>query len=403
MGSRRDLFLVAVGSSVSWFGNSLAVIALTLTLRGTGSYAIAGLFIAETVPLLLAASVGGLIADRFPNRRLMIFALIGQAAAAIGLAFCQPSLVPVFGFVVLLSIGGAIVRPASSALLPVITGEDGSNRGFAWMSTASSIGLLLGTAAGGVLATAFGTRTAMLIDAATFGLQTLALLLVRAERRPDLQTERGTAGHEILAGLRLLFGDRLLITAVGGMAASYFAVNLVLVAEVFFITSTLHRSGIVLGLIQGMWMVGALVGARIGVRFQTVRGIALMLAVCECGMGIAMGWPAALPQVIVLSVSYLLGGACNGAQTVGHNAMIRLRTPQAMRGRVFAGSGSLISGANLLANLVGGLVVAATDARFTYALACVLTLAVGVGALLLSLRLTTPSTGTQQQRTARTA
>ena len=402
MGSRRDLFLVSVGSSVSWFGNSLALIALTLTLRATGSYAIAGLFIAETVPLLLAASVGGLIADRFPNRRLMIFALIGQAAAAVGLAFGQPSLLPVFGFVVLLSIGGAIVRPAGSALLPVITGEDGSTRGYAWMSTASSTGILLGTAAGGILVTAYGARDALLIDAATFGVQALALFLVRAERRPERKAERGTAGHEIRAGLRLLFGDRVLITAVGGLAASYFAVNLVIVAEVFFITVTLHGSGIVLGVIQGVWMVGALLGARIGARLRTVRGIALLLAVSECGMGIAMGWPAVLPQVLVLTAAYLLGGICNGAQTVAQNAMVRLRTPEAMRGRVFAGAGGLVSGANLLASLFGGLIVAATDARFTYALACVLTLAVGTGALLLSLRLTTPSPAGQEQRTART-
>ena len=394
--------MVSVGSAVSWFGNSLAVIGLTLALRGAGSFAIAGLFIAETVPLFLAASVTGLIVDRVPNRRLMIIALAGQGIATVGLALCQPNLVAVFGFVVLLSIGTAIVRPAGSALIPVITGEDGSTRGYAWFSTASSTGLLLGTAAGGVLVNAFGTRTALLIDAATFLLQALGMLTVRAERRPDRAAERGTAGTEMRAGLRLLFGDKVLITAIGGIAATYFAVNLSMVAEVFFVTTTLHRSGIVLGIVQATWMAGVLIGARIGARFTTTRRIVLLLAICECVMGIAFSWPVALPLTAVLAAAYFAGGVGNGAQGVAQSAIVRLRTPQELRGRVFAAVNGLISGGTLLANLVGGVVVATTSARVTYAVSSALALAVGLIVLLLSLRLTTPEKTLEQQRTART-
>ena len=71
MGSRRDLFLVSVGSSVSWFGNSLALIvdefALLLDLKdvywakqgrssvdlGVGGIALAGSYFAA-LPLLRA-------------------------------------------------------------------------------------------------------------------------------------------------------------------------------------------------------------------------------------------------------------------------------------------------------------------------------------------------------------
>jgi predicted MFS family arabinose efflux permease len=338
-----------------------------------------------------------------PNRRLMILAESGQGVAAVGIALWQPNLVPVFGFVVLLSIGTAIVRPASSALIPVITGEDGSTRGYAWMSTASSSGLLLGAAAGGVLVTAFGTRAALLIDAATFLVQAAALLWVRTERRPDGHAEGGTASREIKAGLRLLFGDRVLITAIGGVAVSYFAVNLLIVAEVFFVTVNLHGNGIIFGIIQAMWMVGVLIGTRIGARFRSVRGIALLLAICECGMGFALGWPAVLPLVVVTAVAYLIGGICNGAQNVAQAALVRLRSPQDMRGRAFAGVSGLISAANLMASMCGGLVVAEIGARMTYAVTSVSTVIFGLVVLLLSMRLTASSATTaEEQRTART-
>ncbi|HEX4222118.1 MAG TPA: MFS transporter [Pseudonocardiaceae bacterium] len=402
MPRRRDLLLVSLGSAVSWFGNSLALIALTLTLRHAGSFAITGLFVAETLPLLLVTPVAGLIADRVPNRRLMILAETGQGVAAVGLALCQPNLAPVFALIVVLSVGSAIARPAGSAWLPVLTGEDGATRGYAWMSAAAQSGLLLGTAAGGVLVTAFGTRTALLIDAATFLVQAASLLLVRVERRPDRNAERGSAGQEIMAGLRLLYGDRVLITVVGGVAASYFAVNLLLVAEVFFVTVNLRGNGIILGVIQAMWMVGALIGSRIGTRFSSVRGIALLMAVCECGMGFALGWPAVAPLVVITCVAYLISGIGNGAQLVGQSALIRLRSPQEMRGRAFAGANGLISAATLLANAFGGLIVEEIGPRSAYALTSAAALAFGLLVLLLSLRLTRSGLVVEQQPAART-
>jgi MFS family permease len=385
---RRDLALVSLGSGVSWFGNSLAVIALLLTLRGAGSFAIAGLFIAEMVPLFLIATVAGLVVDRLPNRRLMIVAELGQGLATVGLACWQPNLAAVFGFVILLSVGTALVRPAASALIPVITGEEGATRGYSLMATASSAGILLGTAAGGVLVTAFGPRTALLIDATTFIVEALALLWVRAERRAKALPEQGTALGEITAGLRLLFGDRVLITAVGGVAVSCFTVNLLTVAEVFFVMVTLRSTGIVLGVIQAMWMAGVLIGALIGARFHTVRAIALLLAICECGMGFALSWPAVFPLTVVTAAAYLVAGTANGAQSVAQTALVRLRSPQEMRGRIFAGVNGLISGANLLANLVGGVIVAEVGPRLTFAVAAPLTLVAGLGVLVLSARLT---------------
>lgn len=75
----------------------------------------------------MIAQVCGCVAVAFmPNRRrLMILAEAGQGVAAAGLALCQPNLVPVFGLVVVLSIGSAIVRPAGSAWLPVLTARAG--------------------------------------------------------------------------------------------------------------------------------------------------------------------------------------------------------------------------------------------------------------------------------------
>lgn len=235
-GERRDLTLVCIGGGVTWFGNALALISLMLVLRPAGGFALAGLFLADSVPLLVVAPLAGLLVDRLPNRKLMIAAQLGQGAAALGLALSLSDLPLVFAFVALLSAGNAIARPASSALIPALVGEDDATRGYSWISSSASTGLLLGTAAGGVLVAGLGAHDALLIDALTYAVQATTLLLVRADRRPRRHPDRPSAGRQILAGLRFLAADRVLIVGIGAVAVGSFAGTMVNVVEVFFVT-----------------------------------------------------------------------------------------------------------------------------------------------------------------------
>lgn len=399
---RRDLILVCTGTAVTWFGNSLAIVALMLALRPAGGFALAGMFVAEAVPLFLVAPLAGLLVDRLPNRKLMIIAQFGQAAVTLGLALWQPDLPAVFGFTALLSAGNAIARPAGQSLTPVITGEDGATRGYAWISTGASAGLLLGAAAGGVLVAGFGPRTALLVDALTFLVQATTLLLVQAERRPDRHPDRPAATAQIMTGLRFLAADRLLILAICGVAATLFAGAMINVAEVFFVTVTLRGSAVLLGLMQAMWMVGLLIGARIAARATSVRGIALLLAVAECAGAVAFGLPATIPLMVVLAIGYLVGGIGNAVQNVCQSALIRARSPEEMRGRAFAGYGAAINAASTIGSLLGGLMVELIGARGSFALGAGLCLIAGLASLAVSLRITAPATATAQQ-TARTA
>lgn len=306
-----------------------------------------------------------------------------------------------FVFVALLSTGNAIARPASSALIPALVREDNATRGYSWISTASSTGMLLGTAAGGVLVARLGAHDALLIDALTYAVQAATLLLVRADRKPRRHPDRPNAGKQILAGLKFLASDRLLIAGIGAIAAASFAGTLINVAEVFFVTVVLHGSAAILGLMQAMWMVGLLIGARVAARARTVRGITLLLAGGGCLSGVAFGFPAVFPLVAVLAIGYLLGGLANGIQNVCQSALIRSRTPEDMRGRAFSGSGTAINVTGTVGNVLSGLLVTVIGARGCFAFAAVLCLLTGLVALIVNLRITVPEV-LPEQRTART-
>ncbi len=79
----------------------------------------------------------------------------------------------------------------------------------------SSLAMLAGSAAGGVLVGWFGDRTALLADAATFAALAVVGMLVRTRRRlePGVREERGG----MLEGFRVVFTDDLLRVLVPGL------------------------------------------------------------------------------------------------------------------------------------------------------------------------------------------
>ncbi len=71
--ARRDVHLVAAAKSVSWLGDEVALVALLLHAQGAGRGAgtVAGLLIANTLPLVLLSGVVGRLVDRVDNRLLL--------------------------------------------------------------------------------------------------------------------------------------------------------------------------------------------------------------------------------------------------------------------------------------------------------------------------------------------
>jgi MFS family permease len=364
--------LTAAGAAVSEFGNSLSLLVLLFWATPISSLLVAAILVAELLPLVLGAPLAGVLVDRLPNRRLLIVALLfqGVAIAAIAPLMGQPAFVVALVF--LSGCGRAVAQPSTAALVPHIAGEEEATRGYAWLGTARSVGNIAGVTGGALLAGLFGHSAAMLIDGLTFLVYAALLAFVRSERRPSGEhSSRPSA----LAGIRHVRRDPVLFAAIAGLAFFVGAVVVINVADPAFVRFVLHGDEFLLGAMQACWMVGILAGNRLAARLRTVPQVAYALAISGITTGIAVLIPATFPYVVAAGTGWLIGGISNGVDNVTMNAIVRLRTPEEMRGRAFAAVGSMVTGANLLGTATAGVLLLVMGPRAVFALG-------GTGALL---------------------
>lgn len=386
--ARRDLALICVGTAVSTAGSVLSLFSLSLYLRGHGPVLIAVLLITGILPVVLGAPVVGWLVDRFPNRRILISSQLVQAGLTLGLVTVVDNL-PVAMVVLLLNgCANAATMPAASALLPHLTGADGAHRGYARLGAARSTGFLVGASLSGLLLAVAGVRGALLADAATFVLLAGALFLVRGERDPRRPTQ--SAGGEVresaLGGIRQLRGDAILLASVIGIGVSIVVGVLDNIADIYLVTDALRASVAVYGVVASAWEVGMIAGCWLAGRLRGTFVLVIVIPLASATIGLAMAGAAVSTTVWLVAVAFVIGGLGNGVGNVCWQSLIRVRTPEALRGRVFAACSAIMQAANVTGTVLAGPTVAALGPRLSFGAGGIVTMLVAAGALLVVYR-----------------
>ncbi|MET9225143.1 MFS transporter [Lentzea sp. NPDC003310] len=342
--------MTAAGAAVSEFGNALSLLVLLFWATPISPLLVAAVLVAALLPFVLGAPLAGALVDRLPNRRLLIAALLFQGVAIAAVAPLMGRPVFVVALVLLSGCGRAVAQPCISALVPHMAGEEQSTRAYALFGTARSVGNIAGATGGAVLAGFFGHPAALLVDGATFLAYAALLAFVRAERRPTGEhAERPSA----LAGIRHVRRDPVLFAAITGLTFAGVVV-VINVAAPAFVRYVLHGDEFVLGAMQACWMAGILLGNRLVARLRTLAEVVHALAISGITSGVAAVVPAVFPFVVAAGIGWLIGGISSGVGNVTLTAVVRLRTPEEVRGRAFAAAGAMITAANLLGTAAAG-------------------------------------------------
>jgi MFS family permease len=370
--SRRPLRSLLTANTISTVGTTMTLLAIPwYVLSTTGSASKTGIAAAsETIPLALAAGLGGPFVDRLGARRVSVvsdvvsalaIAAIPVLDATLGLAFWQLCL--------LIAVVGLARGPGDTArhvLVPGLTrlADTPLERATSLYDGVSRGARMLGAPLAGVLIAIWGASNILLIDAATFVVSALLVqLMVPGSVRPAVAAEDPEPYlQQLRSGLRYVRQDRL----IAGITSMVMVTNLLdaaysSVLVPVFARDVLHSS-VALGLLGGIFGGGALVGTVI----YGVVGPRLPRWPVYTVAFLVVGGPrffllGAEPPMAVILAGCLFAGLLCGAINPVLSAVEFQRIPDAMQSRVFGttAAGCLIGmpvgavGGGLLVDQVG--------------------------------------------------
>lgn len=195
------------------FAMNMQMMARTWFLyRLTGSGTVLGLMgVANAVPMLFLSPVGGLLADRYPKRTLLMGALFCQGLIALGIALLTAAeLITWVHLLIAAALHGcvmAMTMPARQALIIELVGRERLTNAVALVNAEMNLNRMLAPAVAGFLIAQAGVAAVFFVMMSLDFLGVFFVTLLRPTTRPaDLAP--ASAGRQIADGLRYARQDR---------------------------------------------------------------------------------------------------------------------------------------------------------------------------------------------------
>lgn len=366
----RDFLKLWGGQSFSLFGSLVSRVALPFVViyaLQARPVEVSWVRAAEVAPGILFALIAGVWIDRFPRRRVMLWADLLRAAltASIPLALWLERLTLTHLIVVaaLGSILSICFDVAYESYLPSLVEPEQVVEANSKLTATAAVAEVAGFSLAGLLYQWLGAALTLAIDSASYVVSALTLFWIRRpDPPPRSQSARMPVLTEVREGLRVL-AERPVLLALGGVEAlSSLYVGVLGTVYVLFVSRELGVAPGLQGLIYAVGGVSALVGASLAEPLARRFGLGRVLvgAWLVGLLAIALVPLAAGPLPLIVGLLVVQQGIGDGADTVVeiHVTSLRQRlTPEAFRGRVGA-AWRLTGWLFLLAGLLGGGVLA---------------------------------------------
>jgi MFS family permease len=319
----------------------------------------------------IAAPFAGVVADRFPRRRVLIATDTVRASCLATAALVDAADGPrgiVLGLAVLFAIAGTAFRPALSALVPTLAQTPEELTAANVTATAiESASLFAGPAIGGLIVEAGGTQAGFWFAAAAMATSAALIFRIKAREKP-------TASHEtaegvfasVIDGARALGSNRNLLLLVGLLCAQTFVAGALGVLTVVLATTELGAGPATVGYLNSAIGVGGIVGAVGSLGLAGGRRLATVF-----GLGVILwGAPLAVigvhPSLAAALVLLAVVGFGNTLVDVAALTLLQRAVPDRVLARVTGVLESLILGAVAAGALVAPFVVRAVGIRWTF-------------------------------------
>lgn len=342
---------------------SLANRALTVAL-GFQIYQLTGdplalgfLGLVGAIPSISLALFGGHVADRYDRRTIilvmrgmsvfaaLIFALLSVSSAAYGLA-------ALYAVVFLAGIARGFGDPAASAFEAQVVPRELYVNASTWAGTMWEITAIFGPALGGFVYAFFGVTATYLMIATFFALAWL--FMTRIEKKPIPPAVQGESiWTSIRVGLSYVFHSQIFV---GAMALDLFAVLFggAIALLPIFAADILQVGPQGLGLLVAAPAAGSLLSMLWATRHPPSKHSGKIFLGVVAGFGVSMIVFALSRNFMLSLLALAFSGMFDGVSVVIRETLLRIYSPEELRGRIAAVNWVFIGSSNELGAFESG-------------------------------------------------
>ena len=382
----RNFLALWIGQLVSQVGDQFVIIAiLVLINRLTDSAVPVGIVgLCFTVPQLLLGLVGGVFADRWNRKTVMIVSDILRGLAVLALVMVRDASQFYILYLVTFTASavGVFFAPARNAVIPNVVPERLLLAANALIQGSQVIAMILGASIAGFVVDWLGIEFAFVFDALTFFVSAIAIVAMRLP--PTSTVNRQGDVREIWAqireGLSFIKRNPFLtnVMVITGQATFGFAAIFVL--GVMHLGDVLGIDAKGFGILYAVEGLGVVVGGAILTKFFSRIKVNQVVALCMIALGISIIAFAAAPSYALVMVSMIVIGLSIVSARAALATLTQALVPDEKRGRVESAVAMVIGAATSASIGLAGLFGDLVGVQTVFFAAGVVTAMAGIGA-----------------------
>ena len=357
----RNYSLLFWGQLISSAGTQMQVVAVAwqVYLLTHSAIALGLIGLVQAIPRLIFSLVGGVFADVFDRRKMLIVIEIVLALTSAVLALCTVfhviNMVIIYIVVLIAASVSSFEFPTRQAMIPTLVRREEMSDAMSLSMVMMQLTFIIGPTAGGFAIAWIGVANTYWLDVISYFVVIGSLLLMVVPRIPAEKRAQAGVGA-LVDGMKFLRAHPVILAVLSlDFCATFFGSPRALLPV--YANNILHIGPQGLGILLAATPIGAVALAPFTglIGRITRQGLGVAMAIIVWGLCIvAFG---VFPAPLWLGVLFLAGsGAADMVSMILRGLVIQLTTPDEFRGRMSAVNAMFVIGGPMLGQFESGLV-----------------------------------------------
>ena len=323
----------SIGSGLTDFGLAIYVLALTGSVT-----ALSIVSICAFLPSILLAPVGGVLADHYDRRVMMV---LGELFSGLGLIIClvsimsaNPSLAVICVGVGVSSLFTALMEPAFKATITDLLSEEDFAKAGGMVQIANNTKLLISPAIAGLLLQITTVSTLIIIDILTFFTTAFTIAAVKKGMITKRKEGAGLSFcREMREGIAAIRGKSGIVAMIVIMTIAVFCLGFVQILSKPLILAFAGETE--LGILTTVSALGMMAGSIVISCMRSVKSYVRMLSLGLFGCGIFFALMGVKENLYLIAAFGFMMFVFMPAVQIGAEVLIRKNLANEVQGRAF--------------------------------------------------------------------